>query len=238
MQRAEEQDEQGLGAVDLQLDRRLPVSEQVYGALRDAIVSGRLKPGDPISENSICRQFNVSRTPVRAALQRLSKEKLVDVFPQQGTFVSRIRIADIKDSHFVRKSLELALLREIARCWTDEISRDFRRVVQEQSADVRRNDVDAFLASDDRFHQLFAIHTQREGVWSVIRAAKMPMLRFYRFFGTPERMPIVLEEHLTILDALDRGDHTGAEAALITHIDKNFVMFEQIPVKDRTIFET
>ena len=64
----------------------------------------------------------------------------------------------------------------------------------------------------------------------------MPMLRFYWFFGTPQRMPIVLEEHLTILDALDEGDMAKAEAAMITHLDKNFVMFEKLPVKDRAIF--
>ena len=229
-------EKEGLVSLEINLDRRLPVSEQVYGVLRDSIIRVKLFPGSPISENSICRQFSVSRTPVRAALQRLSEEGLVDIFPQQGTFVSKIRVDDIKDSHFVRRSLEVAVLRDVGSRWTRETSRTFRDLVDIQAADVRRNDVDAFLASDERFHQAFSVHARKEGVWSVIKAAKMPMLRFYWFFGTPQRMPIVLEEHLTILDALDEGDMAKAEAAMITHLDKNFVMFEKLPVKDRAIF--
>ncbi len=229
-------DSDALLSISFKLDRRRPVSEQVYSALRQSIVQFKLVPGTPISENSICRQFDVSRTPVRAALQRLSEEGLVDIYPQQGTFVSKIRIDDIKDSHFVRRNLEMALLREAGRDWTKEKSKAMRDVVDIQANDIKRNDVDAFLLSDERFHQLFAIYAGREGVWNVIMTAKMPMMRFYRFLGTPRRLPIVLEEHLAILDALDRGNVDAAENLLGAHLNQNFVVFESLPVKDRSVF--
>jgi len=178
-------EKEGLVSLEINLDRRLPVSEQVYGVLRDSIIRVKLFPGSPISENSICRQFSVSRTPVRAALQRLSEEGLVDIFPQQGTFVSKIRVDDIKDSHFVRRSLEVAVLRDVGSRWTKETSRTFRDLVEIQAADVRRNDVDAFLASDERFHQAFSVHARKEGVWSVIKAGQDADAAFLLVFWHP-----------------------------------------------------
>src|ERR1700760_4683360 len=65
--------------IGLALNRKLPVSDQVYEALKRAILTLQLMPGSSISENRICRALGVSRTPVRAALARLSEEDLIDV---------------------------------------------------------------------------------------------------------------------------------------------------------------
>ena len=80
-------------AVSLSLNRKLPVADQVYEALKKAIVTLQLMPGASISENRICRTFGVSRTPVRSAIARLREEGLIDVYPQQGSFVAPIRLA-------------------------------------------------------------------------------------------------------------------------------------------------
>ncbi len=66
LQRDVQQDADPL-PVSIVLERRQPVADQVYQALRSAIVTVRLLPGTPISENRICRHFGVSRTPARAA---------------------------------------------------------------------------------------------------------------------------------------------------------------------------
>ncbi|RZM05993.1 MAG: GntR family transcriptional regulator, partial [Sphingomonas sp.] len=212
------------------------VADQVHRVLREAIVRVRLMPGTPISENSICRQFAVSRTPVRAAIQRLSEEGLVDVYPQQGSFVAKIRVGGIHDNHFVRRSLEVALLREVAPRWTGAMSGTLREAVDAQRAAVEAADADAFHASDERFHQLFAIHAGRDGVWSAIFAAKSQLTRFIRFSGHAQRLPVVIEEHLAILDALDAGNAAAAEAALVTHLDQVFILFDQLPEAERRHF--
>lgn len=221
----------------LVLDRRLSVADQVYATLREAILAVRLMPGAAISENSICRQFGVSRTPVRAAIQRLSEEGLVDVFPQQGSFVSRIRIGGLHDSHFVRRTLEIALLREAASRWTEDAGRQLADTIEAQSADIARGDVDAFHRSDERFHQLIAAQAGREGVWPNVLAAKTKLTRFIRLSGSSERLPVVVVEHRNILDALNRGDGNAAEAALAIHLDKIFILFEDLPAEERRNFE-
>ena len=67
-----------------------PARIQVYAALRQAIVRGELEPGQQISENALAANLGVSRTPVREALARLRDDRLVEIVPQLGTFVSRI----------------------------------------------------------------------------------------------------------------------------------------------------
>lgn len=216
----------GLAELDVFLDRRSSASEQVYMVLREAIVRAKLLPGESISENAVCRQFNVSRTPVRAAIQRLAEDGLVSVFPQLGSFVSQIDIASIQDSHFVRRSLEICLLREVVPRWTPAMSAEMRSVVTAQERSVLEGNIDAFHDHDENFHQMFASFAQRPGVWATIHAAKAKLTRFIRFSGNAARFAAVLQEHLAILDALDANDGPGAEAALVAHLDKIFVLFD------------
>lgn len=223
----------GLESLSITLDRHGSVSDQLHSVLHRAIVEVRLLPGTPISENSICRQFAVSRTPVRAAIQRLSEEGLVDVFPQLGSFVSPISLAGLQDSHFIRRSLEVALLREVATRWTPEMSRQMRDAVAEQERVIACNDPDGFFHADEAFHHLLATMAGREGVWQAILSAKVALTRFHRYWAKPERLPDVILEHLAVVDALDRGDVAAAEQALTTHLDMVFVIFEQMPEDQR-----
>jgi DNA-binding GntR family transcriptional regulator len=229
--------ETGLKGVSLTLDRRVPMTEQVHGALRAAILSAQLPPGMAISENAICRQFAVSRTPVRAAILRLSEEGLVDVFPQQGSFVSQIRIGGVRDSHFVRRTLELALIRTAAARWTPAASLALRATATAQRDSIARGDTDAFHREDERFHQIIAVEAGHAGVWPTILAAKTQLTRLIRFSGDAQRLPVVVEEHLRIADALEAGAPEAAAAALGAHLDQIFILFEGLPDDERRQFE-
>lgn len=223
----------GLEGIELVLDHRFSVTDQVHAALRRAIVEVRLAPGSPISENSICRQFSVSRTPVRAALQRLAEEGLVEVFPQRGSFVAPIRLVGLQDSHFVRRSLEIALLRQVAPEWTQGMSRKMRRKIAEQKRMIAARDGDGFFHADEEFHHLLATFAGREGVWQAILASKVQLSRFVRSWANPERLADVIREHVAIVDALDGGDAEAAERALVTHLDMIFMIYEGIPEEDQ-----
>jgi DNA-binding GntR family transcriptional regulator len=219
--------------IDFEIDRKRSVGDQVYEALKRAIVSVRLLPGALISENSICRHFGVSRTPVRSAIVRLAEEGLIDVYPQQGSFVAPIRLSGIKDSHFIRKSLEISILREAAKIWTPGTSSAARAIVASQEAAIAAGDADLFHREDERFHEVFSLFAKREGVWGTVLVAKARLGRFVRLFGKPERLPVVVAEHLAILAALDAGDVDEAAKRLEYHLDKIFNMVEQLPEQYR-----
>ena len=84
----------------------LPLKEVIYTEVKNRILNLEYKPGQMISETEISEMLNVSRTPVREVFIRLSYEKLINIYPQKGTFVSLI------DLHFVEESV---YMRQIGR---------------------------------------------------------------------------------------------------------------------------
>jgi len=232
MPQAAEPDAEALD-IDLKVDRKRPMTDQVYEALRAAIIEVRLLPGTSISENRICRHFGVSRTPVRLAIARLAEEGLIDVYPQQGSFVSPIRLGSIHDSHFVRKSLELSILAMAAKLWSPAFSRESREIIACQAAAISAQnttaDAERFLREDERFHYAFARFARKEGVWPTVLTAKAKLGRFFRVFARPERLHRVVEEHTAIIDALDAGDPALAAERLDYHLDRVFFMIDQLP---------
>ena len=67
-----------------------PLREQVLDALRDAIIQGEFKPGQPLVETELAAQLGVSRAPIREALQVLNSEGLLETIPYHGTTVRRL----------------------------------------------------------------------------------------------------------------------------------------------------
>ena len=82
------------------------LSDQAYFRLRDLIVSLKLEPGSLVREPELMERLGLGRTPVREALRRLAQERLVDVYPRQGIFVSRVDVGDLAALSEVRGSLE------------------------------------------------------------------------------------------------------------------------------------
>jgi DNA-binding GntR family transcriptional regulator len=100
------------------IDRRFPAADQIYRVLRDRIVSGGFRPREALSENRIYSMFSVSRSPVRIVLTRLVEDGLIDILPQRGSFVAPINLTRVREGHFARVALEVALVREAGSHWS------------------------------------------------------------------------------------------------------------------------
>ena len=92
----------------------MEVHAQVTSALRRAIVSGLLQPGEALSETVLAQRFGVSRTPVREALKQLERERLVDIVPRVGTYVRKATGDEVLDGLVVKEALEGAAARLMA----------------------------------------------------------------------------------------------------------------------------
>ena len=93
-------------------------ADAVYGELKEAILSGALEPGSLIDKAGLCEKLRVSRFPVSAAVSRLAYDRLVDVEPQHGSFVTRISLNDVRERLFIRSALEGEIAAEAARRMT------------------------------------------------------------------------------------------------------------------------
>ena len=93
---------------------RVTLAGQVAGAMRDAVLSGVFPPGQQMNEAELAGRFEVSRGPVREAMQRLVQEGLLVSHPHRGVFVVRLSEADLADVYLARSAIESTALRRIA----------------------------------------------------------------------------------------------------------------------------
>lgn len=179
----------------------------------------RLLPGTPLTEKALTERFNVSRTPVREALIRLSEDGLVDIQPQSGTFVSRIPVAKIPEAVIIRKALEGATVERAATSASryDIAHLDHILALQRQLAD--QDDSPAFLAADESFHEAIAVISGHPGIWEFLMPAKAQIDRA-RSLTMPvlHRMTVVTQEHQVIRDAIANHDPKAAIAAMDRHL--------------------
>ncbi len=129
-------------------------SNDIYTELKRRIIEMEYAPGEPISEKDIAESFGVSRTPIREALIKLSQNGLLDILPRQGTYVSQVDLAMVKNAYEVKKNLE-GLAAELAaqRATDREIEELFEIIERFESYDLI-NDYKSCIQDDQRFHQI------------------------------------------------------------------------------------
>ena len=177
------------------------------------------KPGQPLSEKELSVRYGVSRTPVREALLQLADESLVEIYPQAGTFVSRISVHGVTEAQFIREALECAALRAaVGRLTPQDVKRLETNLDRQRDAHLA-HDVDTFYSLDEAFHQALVEHSGFPGVWRVAQRAKVHLNRARRL-SLPAVTTIgeLIDQHATILRRVADGDTPGAEAALQTHL--------------------
>ncbi|WP_453992790.1 GntR family transcriptional regulator [Bacillus nitroreducens] len=197
--------------------------EFVYSYLYDQIINLSLKPGTPISESEIGTQLNVSRTPIREALIQLAKESLIDIRPQIGTFVSLIDPKIIEESRFMRKAIELAVIRVATEKLTSETYYKLEKNLIMQEIALREGNYKDFLASDDEFHELIYKGSGMDRIWQGIDQmnGQYKRVRMLRLITTVAKdWEEILEEHRSIFNALKHHDVEAAEATVEEHITK------------------
>jgi DNA-binding GntR family transcriptional regulator len=203
------------------IDLRQPSAPQIYAALREGILDLRLVPGTPISENMICQQTVVSRTPVREALIRLAQEDLITVFPQRGSHVAPIRLQKVIEGTFVRESLETSILRLASECWTDAHLAAAEEILAKQRTHAQAGDHLAFFREDENFHRHFAVVAGVSGVTQIIGDAATHVIRVRRLaHPVPGYMERAISEHQSVLDNMRDGAIDNAVAAMRQHISR------------------
>jgi DNA-binding GntR family transcriptional regulator len=201
------------------LDRKSPAAEQVYRALREAILTCRLEPNEAISENRLCGLFGVSRSPVRTAITRLAEDGLIDIFPQRGTFVAPIKLRQVREAQFARSALEVALAAEAAKHWRDSDTKALNANLEQQKRHAKAGDGWDFYCDNESFHQVIARAARLEGVWDTVQNVKMLWDRIGHMANrVPAHMAEIVEEHRAIVEALESRDAKRAAAAMRQHL--------------------
>ncbi|WP_082359266.1 GntR family transcriptional regulator [Bosea sp. AAP35] len=198
---------------------RSTAASMVQDELRRAILAMEIVPGAALIERELTARFGTSRTPVREALIRLKEEGLVEIFPQAGTFVARIPTEAIPEAVFIRQALECATVELVARTATEQAIAKLDALIARQHEALEAGDQEGFHLADEAFHETLAGIAGYPGIWKIAHAAKSQIDRCRRMtLPVPGRMAMVIREHLSIVDALQRQDGPGAEVAMRQHL--------------------
>jgi DNA-binding GntR family transcriptional regulator len=186
--------------------------------LRDMIVGLELPPGSAIDKLALCQRFGVSRFPVSEALARLQADGLVEILPQRGTRVSRIHMEDVCQAMFIRRSLEVEMVRTLAPdIGTASLSAlslnlDYQQVAWE------RADRHEFHRLDLAFHEILFDQLGFPRVRQTVETARSSLERARRLLSSPRRHASTLVEHRAIYGCLAQHDAAGAAAAMTQHL--------------------
>jgi DNA-binding GntR family transcriptional regulator len=211
------------------LDRTRHAAPQIFEHLRELIISMSLTPGTVLSRTELAAQYNISQTPVRDALIRLSEESLVDVYPQHATVVSRIDVNLAQEAHFLRLSVEMEIARTLASSADASLIERLRKLVSRQKAALEEKDLSGFTLADQAFHRqmyeaakvphLYALVRRHSGHLDRLRSLHLP---------APGKAAAVLADHDAIVDAISRGDTALAEQSVRKHLSGTLANVEEI----------
>lgn len=197
----------------------VPARGRVYALLRDAIVASEFHPGQRLSEKDLAALLGVSRTPIREALVRLRDDRLVEIVPQLGTYVSRISHQALGDAQFVRESLECAAVRLAAKSADEEDLATLDAIVERQREAYRAAEIDRFYLLDDELHRTFCDLSGHGIAWSLSQRASGHLNRIRRLSMTlPAYIDEMIDEHEVVIGAMRRGEPEQAERALREHL--------------------
>lgn len=211
-------------------------TDRIVEALREAIVSLEFQPGTTLDKAELTRRFGVSRFPVSEALNRLKAEGLVDIRPQSGSMVSRIRLADARENMFLRCALESEAVAHHAARRDERLLDELRRSMRYQQAALDADDRPGFHRLDLEFHDIIVSGVGYPRVRAIVEGARLALDRARRLLITPRRHVLSFSEHVAIMAAIEAGDPMGARSALRAHLDSVMVELESFSHGNPEVF--
>ena len=200
---------------------RLPLSEQVYMSLKQAILTGSLKPKMKLSEVRIAEQLNVSATPVREAFRKFAKDNLVVIQPWKGVTVKGYSPEEIVAMYQCREVMEGLGARLCAERCTEEQLVELQEVCD---AGIHTEDPEERVAINSRFHTLIAEFSGNDRVADYL-ADFREMVNRDMYISTSDKTRTIScdLEHQQIMEAIHDRNGQLAEERMRAHVRNAFV---------------
>lgn len=193
--------------------------QQVYEYIKNKINNNEYPPGTPLTEESICDELKVSRTPVRDAIRRLTSENLLVMTPGVGLSVSSIGLEDLIEIFDIREGLEGLSVKLFIDRAPDATIQRLHNCVSEGEDAVHHNDFNQFMAHDMEFHRIIDATVGNKRLSSMLDGIYEQINRLaYTNREDPEVCRLALSGHHRILQAIEDRDRPAAIQAMEDHI--------------------
>lgn len=208
--------------------RRSLLKDKAYAEIKNSLLDETFPPGTFLSERQLSSMLGMSKTPIRAALERLESEGFVAVAPQQGIVVRELSMDEIVDLFDIRLALESFVVSRLAgRLLPDQIEQ-LRENLDAQKGCAERNDLLSYTKLDAEFHLMFSCFLDNQEILRVMLRLQDKIHRvIIKVSQSPGRPRDSYEEHLGIMKAVSNGEGDLAAARIGEHLayGRRFLVF-------------
>lgn len=199
-----------------------PLSTNLYTELREDILTGKLRSGEKLTEQKICNEYKVSRTPVREALRQLETDGLIENIPNRGAFVLGFSNQDIDDMYVLRKAYEVQAVRwAIERITEDELD-EMEETFEFMEFYTLKKDINKMININTAFHQIIYAATHNRMLKQILSSYQIYLKHCNPSnYYAPDYLDTVLDEHRAIYSAFMAKDPEGGALAMRIHMDNS-----------------
>lgn len=201
-------------------DDYIPLRDIVFQKLREAIITGKMVPGDRLMEIKLANEMGVSRTPVREAIRKLEAEGLVIMNARKGAVVAPINEGVMKEILEIRKALEsLACQLVAAKAHPEDIQR-LRDINAAMRKAIDDGDIETITEHDVEFHETITALAANSHLTSMLDQIKEHLYRYrLEFIKELKNKYVLADEHDRIVDALEAKNTKTAGREIEKHIE-------------------
>lgn len=195
------------------------LTDEIADIIRERILRGEYKIGEKIKENQLATELRVSRTPIREAFKQLESEGLMEYIPNRGCFARGFTKQDLQDIYSVRKALEQLAVEWAVERITDEEIDTLKSQMDLMEFYIKRGDAKKVLELNNEFHQIIYGSTRSRFLAQVLRSYQDYVIQTRKatVYGE-ENLKNILNEHKSILEAIDRRDAELAVTRMGEHL--------------------
>ena len=206
--------------LQVKLDEFLPLRDVVFNTLRQAILTGELKPGERLMEVHLANRLGVSRTPIREAIRKLELEGLVTMIPRRGAEVAQITEKSMSDVLEVRRAMDALCVELACERISDEELKSLKTACDHFEKAVRSKDAKKIAQADVALHDIIVKATGNSRLIQLINNLSEQMYRYrYEYIKDSSQHVRLIEEHRIIYESIVRKDKETASKAAKEHID-------------------
>lgn len=192
---------------------------EVYDALRKALVTGVLQSGQRVNEAKIARQMQISRAPIREAIRQLEQEGLLVSVPRRGTFVVSLSEADVAEVYTLRADIESRAVRRALPLLTPQHFEALEQLLEQMRRAAAESSLPELLAADIEFHRTIVETTNWPRLLRIWESLHPQTLTLYTVSTLTDWTPHDhAQRHDPLLTALRSGDEDVAANAMRDHI--------------------
>jgi DNA-binding GntR family transcriptional regulator len=194
--------------------------EYAYRVIKYNIISLELEPGCMVSENELAEEMGVSRTPVREALIELNKLKLVEIYPQRGSFISLIDSQLVEEARYVRLILEKSMVEMACDVATKDDLLALDEKLRLQDFYLENPAKDKQLQLDNEFHELLFLICNKKFTYDLIGGMMAHFDRVRRLSLLVIKDTKNISDHKSLVEAIKIKDKELAKDVITKHLSR------------------